>query len=308
MKRGPIAIDTTSATPAAMRTRITRRGSRSASATTSSPTEREPFTRIASPGRTRREHELDRVGRRRDPLVRPVAARELADADDDVDLRRRRRRPRRGTAAPRARARPSRRAPRPCGGRPRARARCASAARIATGFAFQESLMRRPPPGSSTSWERQRENSTSTGSRGGSTPSASAAVSAAAAFATWWRAANPKTTSRPRQRTCVRPSRTSASGAPKRRTSSPCGHERLQHRRVLGEDRHRSRAELLEQLGLGAGDVFEASEQLEVDGRDRGDHADVRAARRGRGRGSGRRRASPAPSRRPRCPARSGTA
>ena len=108
--------------------------------------------------------------------------------------------------------------------RPPARSRrCASAARIATGFAFHESLISSPPPGSSVSWERQSENSTSTGSAGGSTPSASAAVSAAAAFVAWWRAVKPNTTSRPCQRTCVRPSRTSASGAPKRRTSSPSG-------------------------------------------------------------------------------------
>ncbi len=52
--------------------------------------------------------------------------------------------------------------------RPPARSRrCASAARIATGFAFQASLISSPPPGSSRSCERQREKTTSTGSSGG---------------------------------------------------------------------------------------------------------------------------------------------
>ena len=60
--------------------------------------------------------------------------------------------------------------------------RYASAARIATGLAFQLSLISRPPPGSSVSSERQRENATCTGSSGTGTPSASTASSAAAAF------------------------------------------------------------------------------------------------------------------------------
>ena len=82
--------------------------------------------------------------------------------------------------------------------RPEARSTAySSAARMATGFAFQASLIRRPPPGSSLSCERQRENVTSTSFSGSGTPSASQAVSAATAFAAWWRAVNENAISRP---------------------------------------------------------------------------------------------------------------
>ena len=181
MNRGPIASEMMSATAAAMRTRIMRAAPSSASATSSRPTEREPFTRIASPGRTRRERELRRPRRPSPPTRRGRSG-----------GRARRRRARRRQPRPRADLLVVARSLGPELGhlaqdRDRATAvrplsRCASAARIATGFAFHASLIRRPPPGSSISWERQRENSTSTGSCGGSMPRASAAVSAAAAF------------------------------------------------------------------------------------------------------------------------------
>ena len=93
--------------------------------------------------------------------------------------------------------------------------------------------MRSPPPGSSSSCERRRENSTSTGPSGRAYPSASSVASAAAAFAAWWRAA--KENSIPS--TTARPSRISSRGSPKRRTSRPRRHERLELGRVLGDDR-----------------------------------------------------------------------
>ena len=53
-------------------------------------------------------------------------------------------------------------------------------------------------------------------------------------------------------------------------------HERLELGHIGGKDRNRAGRQLLEELRLGASDVFEAPELLEVDGRDRRDQADVR--------------------------------
>ena len=112
--------------------------------------------------------------------------------------------------------------------------------------------------------------------RGGSTPSASAAVSAAAAFAAWWRAVKPNTTSRPCQRTCVRPSRTSASGAPKRRTSSPSGTNGSSAGASSGRTATAPAGSSSSSSALASRDVLEAAQLLEMDGRDRRDHAEVR--------------------------------
>ena len=108
------------------------------SATTSSPTEREPLTSTTSPGRSSLAQPGGRLGGGRDPVA-AVGARELADGDHllDAELAQQR--------ADLARGRPARlgaelghlaehrdapacRAPRS--------ARCSSAARIDTGFAL----------------------------------------------------------------------------------------------------------------------------------------------------------------------------
>ena len=57
----------------------------SAFATTSSPTDREPLTRIASPGRTSAQRERRGLGGGRRPLVGVVAPGELTDAEHDVE-------------------------------------------------------------------------------------------------------------------------------------------------------------------------------------------------------------------------------
>ncbi len=88
------------------------------SATTSSPTEREPFTSTTSPGCSTSRSRSAASAARRHPVA-AVGARELADRDHLLDARARAGapRPRRGTPARRRRARPSRRAPRPAAAR-----------------------------------------------------------------------------------------------------------------------------------------------------------------------------------------------
>ena len=275
MKRGPIAIDRTSATPAAMRTRITTRL-------------HESVRHDLEPDRARALHE-DRVAglhdacaraRRPRPPSRPTRrARSRARA-------RRRRRRRRPPRSPRRSRRGNRGASPPSSAispstatvrRPSARSRrCASAARIATGFAFQASLISRPPPGSAVSCERQREKSTSTGSRGGSRPSASSRRQRSGGVRGLMPSREPEDDVAPvPRRACARHS-PSTSGAPKRRTSSPSGTNGSSSGACSGSDRDGARLVLFEQLGLRARDVLDAAEQLEMDGRDRRDDPDMR--------------------------------
>ena len=172
MKRGPMRIDTMSATSAAMRTRLTAPHSRErlgddlepdrARALDEHDVPRLELRRARARGSSRgprgsgpgRAHDVRRVvaapSRRR---ANTMSDTEVADEPPDLvvvsgrvltelsHLAEDRDRPATGGALDEV---------------------TASAARIATGFAFHASLIRRPPPGSSLSCERQRENDTST--------------------------------------------------------------------------------------------------------------------------------------------------
>ena len=226
MNRGPIAIARIERDAGGDEDADHDRGSSSASATTSSPTEREPFTRIASPGRTRpRATSTRRCGRGRDPLVGPVVPRRAR--------RRRRTTSRASAAAPpisswyRGASGPSSaispriatvRRPSRALAQVRERGAHRDGVRVPGVVDEQPAARRAPSPGSASARTRPPPAPAAPRAR-----APRAAVSAAAAFAAWWRAAKPNTTSRPRQRTCVRPSLNLDSGAPKRRTSSPSG-------------------------------------------------------------------------------------
>ena len=198
----------------------------SASATTSSPTTREPLTSTESPGWTRSGRDSDGLLPRRRDRGPPRPPRP----------RRRGARVRRPRPARRCRAR--RQALRSRGGRPSESApssaispstatvrrpsdrstRSSSAARIDTGFAFQQSFTSKPPPLSPISSPRQRENATSTGPSA-SRPIARAASRALRAFSAWCRPRKANVTSRPSKRIRVVPFSVIASGWPRRTTS-----------------------------------------------------------------------------------------
>ena len=162
------------------------------------------------------------------------------------------------------RAQPFRRGSRSSCGPPARSTRYSSAARIATGFAFHASLMRRPPPGSSLSSRappRERHLDELVGER------------------------NAERLARRERRDGVR--RLVARGERERDLAAGVAHvgmavphvdlrrleapdvepgrnERLEHGRVRRHDRDPACGERVEQLRLRAGDVLEAAEELEM--------------------------------------------
>ena len=280
----------------------------SASATISSPTEREPFTSTTSPGPDELAGELRRCRPRRRP-TRPARSRARA-------RRRRRRgrsplacRPPRGSAA--ASSPSSAISPRIATvRRPAARSRrYASAACIATGFAFQASLIEEPAARQLALLraparerhvddpvrqrhaerlahrERRRRIRSLVARREREDDLAAAEAHVREAVA----------------HLHVRRRRTAGSRRPPARTARARARPPARPRRRRGGSASSSSA-------FARAIVLDAAEQLEVHGRDRGDDADVGPRDLGERRGSAPARASPSPSRRPRCRARCGRA
>ena len=223
MNRGPIRIDTISATSAGDEDSCHCAATPpSASATTSSPTARDPFTSTVSPGTTTVAHELDRARPRRAP-TRP--ARSRARARRRRPRRRRRLRAyaptsswKRGASAPSSAISPSTATVRLPAARSRdTRARHAST----TGFAFQASLIRRPPPGSSISSRAPaRERRPRRPPPAAAGRARRARVERGHGVRGLVARRERERDSRPAKRT-TRPSRTSTSGGATRRTSTP---------------------------------------------------------------------------------------